>query len=66
MIGTVDKIQIKKSKPHKSYGFIVSMDGESYYFPLFGREDLKTGMKVSFRGDSSEKGRTAHDIQTLI
>lgn len=66
MIGTVDRIQIKKSKPQKSYGFIVSMDGVNYYFPLAGREDLKTGMKVSFRGDSSEKGNTAHDIQTII
>lgn len=66
MLGTVERIQIKTSKPQNSYGFISSMDGESYYFPLAGREDLKTGMKVSFRGDSNDKGKFAHDIQTII
>lgn len=66
MLGTVEKIQIKRSRPEKSYGFISSMDGESYYFPLEGREDLRTGMKVCFRGDSNGKGKIAHDIQTII
>lgn len=66
MLGTVQKIQIKKSKPQKSYGFISSFDGVNYYFPLSGREDLKIGMKVSFRGDLSENGYTAHDIQAII
>lgn len=66
MLGRVEKIQIKKSKPLRSYGFILGYDGERYYFPLRGREELQEGIEVSFRGSRDEKGNTAHDIQTIV
>ena len=63
MLGIVDKIQIKKSRPKKSYGIISGYDGESYLFKLMGNESLKIGDNVSFEGSRNEKGYYATEIQ---
>lgn len=63
MLGIVDKIQIKKSRPKKSYGIILGVDGESYYFKLAGNEHLTVGMEVEFRGSIKDQGCYADYIK---
>ena len=65
MQGTVTKIQIKKSRPNKSYGIIIGFDGESYWFSLTGVENINVGDEVSFRGRSNEKGLSAYDVKAI-
>jgi cold shock CspA family protein len=65
MLGTITKLQVKKNKPNRSYGFIEGHDGETYWFALRGREDLEIGMDVSFKGEKNEKGLTAVQVQKV-
>lgn len=58
MLGIVDKIQIKKS-----YGIILGVDGESYYFKLAGNEHLTVGMEVEFRASIKDQGCYADYIK---
>lgn len=62
MIGVVSKIQIKKSKPHKSYGFIRGGDGNEYWFSMNGVEGVDTDDIVSFKGEKNEKGYIAANV----
>ena len=65
MIGMVTKMQWKKSKPKKSYGFIAAADGENYWFSLNGVEDISIGDEVSFKGERNEKGFYASQVHKL-
>lgn len=66
MLGTIDKIQQKKSRPDRSYGFIAGYDGERYYFNLRGLDDLHVGDEVRFEGSFNEKGCFARHIKKII
>lgn len=66
MLGIIEKLQIKKSRPGKSYGFISAYDGESYWFSLKGLDDLKIGDEVSFEGGLNEKGCYARHIKKIV
>ena len=65
MLGMVEKIQRKKYKPHRSYGFICAYDGERYWFNLKGNEDLQVGDEVSFSGGRNEKGFVARYVKKI-
>ena len=65
MLGTVSKIQVKQSRPKKSYGLVNGYDGETYYFRLAGYEFLKEGDEVSFEPGGDKKGLFANKIQAL-
>ena len=62
MIGMVTKMQWKKSKPKKSYGFIHGSDGEMYWFSLNGLEGISIGDEVRFEGERNEKGNYAYKV----
>ena len=62
MIGMVTKMQFKKSKPKKSYGFIAGCDGETYWFSLNGVEGISLGDEVQFKGERNEKGFIATNV----
>ena len=63
MLGMVEKIQNKKWRSYKNYGFISGYDGEHYFFVLDGHEDLKVGDEVSFEGRLNEKGYYARHVK---
>ena len=66
MIGQVTKMQYKKARPKKSYGFIHGTDGEEYYFSLMGiSEEINVGDEVSFKGVRNEKGFIASDVRLV-
>lgn len=65
MIGQVTKIQYKKSKPKRSYGFIHGADGEEYWFSLNGIEGISVGDEVSYKGERNEKGFIARDVSIV-
>lgn len=66
MIGQVVKMQYKKARPKKSYGFIHGADGEEYWFSLTAiNEDIKTGDEVSFKGERNEKGFYASNVRLI-
>ena len=65
MIGQVTRLQFKKNKPNRSYGFIHGADGEEYWFSLRGIEGINLGDEVSFKGESNEKGNVAHNVHRL-
>lgn len=65
MKGLVEKIQRKKSRPGKSYGFISAYDGETYWFSLRGLEDLQVGDEVSFSGGFNDKGFVARYVKKI-
>lgn len=65
MIGMVTKMQWKKSKPKKSYGFIHATNGEQYWFSLNGIEGICIGDEVSFEGESNEKGNYAIQVRKI-
>jgi cold shock CspA family protein len=66
MLGTITKLQIKSSRPNKSYGFVEGDNGETYYFRL--KEvigEIKPGDKVSFTGVRNDKGGSATQIKAV-
>ena len=65
MIGMVTKMQFKKSKPKKSYGFITAVDGEEYWFSLNGVEGISIGDEVQFKGARNEKGYVAFNVRPI-
>lgn len=66
MIGQITKMQFKKSKPNRSYGFIHGADGEEYWFSLIGiSENINVGDEVSFKGERNEKGFIAHNVHIV-
>lgn len=65
MLGLVDRIQRKKSRPSKSYGFISAYDGETYWFSLKGLEDLQVGDEVTFKGGFNDKGYVARYVKKV-
>jgi len=65
MLGIIEKLQIKKSRPNKSYGFIAAYDGESYWFSLKGLDGLQEGDEVSFDGGVNEKGYFAKHVKKV-
>ena len=65
MQGIITKIQLKKAKPNRSYGFISAYDGEQYFFPLKGNEYLSVGDEVSFSGGRNEKGYFASNVHRI-
>lgn len=66
MIGVINKIQFKKSRPHKSYGFIDGYDGEQYYFKVRESDDLHESDEVRFEGSINEKGCFARYVKKII
>ena len=66
MIGQVVKMQYKKARPKRSYGFIHGADGEEYWFSLLRiTEDVKVGDEVSFKGERNGKGFVATDVRLI-
>ena len=65
MIGQVTKMQYRKNKPKRSYGFIHGADGEDYWFSLIGIEGIQVGDEVSFKGGRNEKGYWATDVHSI-
>lgn len=62
MIGMVTKMQWKKSKPKKSYGFISNSIGQEFWFSLDGVTGFDVGDIVSFKGEENEKGLIATNV----
>lgn len=63
MTGIVTKIQIKKSRPKRNYGFIRGKDDKDYYFSLMGiKETFNVGDRVVFEGERNEKGFIATNV----
>lgn len=62
MIGMVTKMQWKKSKPKKSYGFISNSSGQEFWFSFDGVTGFDVGDIVSFKGEENEKGLIATNV----
>ena len=65
MVGIVTKIQAKKSRKNRSYGFITS-ENITYWFPLTGNENLLLDDVVTFEKEENEKGNVAIKIKKVI
>ena len=59
MKGKIDVVNVKHSKPKKSYGFIAGEDGKMYFFFLNDLRNAKVGDDVQFEGERDEKGYIA-------
>ena len=66
MRGQINYLQVKTSKPKKSYGFIRGIDGKMYWFSLNMAKGVSVGDIVEFEGAEDEKGYYATQIQTSI
>ena len=62
MLGTVTKVQYRKNKPNRSYGFIHGGDDKDYWFSLTGLVGYEVGDVVSFMGGENEKGYIATNV----
>lgn len=65
MRGRIDVVNVKTSKPKKSYGFIAGEDGKMYFFLLNDLRDAKVGDDVQFEGEKDDKGYIATWVQAI-
>lgn len=66
MRGYVDFVQVKKSKPNKSWGIIAGEDRHMYWFSLKEVSKVKVGDSVAFSGGKDEKGYIATSVSITV